>query len=57
MNLAGKLCLVHVVPAVGLVVVGQGPALVLAQLLDGLGLDDHAVNGDGLLLKRREEYL
>ena len=49
---AGVLRLVHVIPAVGLDVLRQAPALVLAQLLHGFRLHQHSVNGDGLLLQR-----
>ena len=48
---AGVLRLVHVVPAIRLDILGQPPALVLTQLLHRLGLNQHPVNGDGLLLE------
>ena len=48
---AGVFSLVHIIPAVGFDVLGETSTLVLAQLLHGLGLDQHSVNGDRFLLQ------
>ena len=53
--LTGELCLVHVVPAVGLVVLGQRSTLVLAQFLHWSRLHQHPVDGDRLLLNTEIE--
>ena len=47
---AGVFSLVHIIPAVRLNILGQSSALVLAQLLHGLRLDQHSVYGDGFFL-------
>jgi len=48
--LTGKLCFVDVVPAVRLVILRQGSALVLAQLFHWPTFHEHAVQGNRLLL-------